>query len=131
MITRHDNGDGTTTFSGVSVTIPSSVADKFDVTAVRPAKIGEAVFSRFGINQITQANDLPWIVLAPRPTWKPPAFLAPGIYKWANNAMWAQDGAALWGGSCIRSVFRDMPKPTKIGKWQVHEDGTATYLGES
>lgn len=128
MITRHDNGDGTTTFKGVSVTIPTIVAEKFDVVAVRRATEGEQVsygdvVTVFGNGKT--ATSLP--ILKPRPTWKPPASLKPGKYEWQGEYLNDSGFSAAWASKHLR----DWTDPPKTGYWQVHEDGTATYLGES
>lgn len=131
MITRHDNKNGTTTFRGVNVTIPTSLAETHDVVEVRRAQAGETIEGN-GLSLVAQtATRCVFIILKPRPSWKPPAFVAAGRYKWIGKSLFADDGAALWGGNCIRSVYREMTEPSCPGKWQVNADGTATYLGDS
>ena len=130
-IERIDNGDGTTTFRGVDVTIPASVADDYDVAAVRLAKDYEMICC--GKKPSPKSHhwaDWQFVILAPRPTWKPPASLAPGEYEWVNDSLY-MPGACLGGSRATRPVFRDLQQPTRLGRWRVNEDGTATYLGES
>ena len=130
-IERIDNGDGTTTFRGVDVTIPTSVAHDYDVVAVRrPTSEDKAVIRSDGAVVAPFEHCIERVILAPRPTWKPPASLAPGEYEWVNDSLY-MPGACLGGSRATRPVFRDLQQPTRLGRWRVNEDGTATYLGES
>lgn len=132
MITRHDNGDGTTTFKGVDVVIPTSVAETHDVVEVRRATEGEQVAcgdvaTVFGNGRT--ATSFP--ILKPRPTWKPPASLRQGVYRVDHVGLQRCDnGVALSQDYCPK-LLHDWVTPSRLGLWQVNEDGTATYLGES
>lgn len=127
-IERIDNGNGTTTFRGVDVTIPTRLASKYDVIAVRGAKKGEIVEScgeATSINATVTGTAL--TILAPRPTWKPPASLNPGMYEWNGITLSDTGFESEWA----KKSLRDWTDPPTLGYWQVNEDGTATYLGES
>jgi hypothetical protein len=132
VITRHDNGDGTTTFKGVDVVIPTSVADKYDVEAVRSASQGEKVVSGYLATTVDAGKTVtPFVVLTPRPTWKPPASLRQGVYRVDHVGLQRFDnGVALSQDYCPK-LLHDWVTPSRLGLWQVNEDGTATYLGES
>lgn len=128
MITRRDNGDGTTTFRGVEVTIPTETANKYDVIAVRKALAGDVV-ECMGQSTITAGTQCVFPILALRPTWKPPASLMPGEYRVQNGTL-RTEAMTLAGREARRQLFRDFVAPSKEGRWRVNEDGTATYLGE-
>lgn len=134
-IERHDNGDGTTTFKGVDVTIPSSVANDYDVIAVRSAEKGEVVVSGYLATKVESSRTItPFPVLQLRPTWKPPADLPAGEYLWRDYGLaYEVDNTESWMFPQDTAVmfYRGWSNPPKYGKWQVNEDGTATYLGDS
>lgn len=127
-ITRKDNGDGTTTFSGVDVTIPSILANEYDVVEVRKPQKGDIVeLSGLATSKVVAAVDATYTILTPRPIWKPPASLMPGEYTW--------NGRVLLGLCCVfglpSRMLRGWTDPPRVGRWRVNEDGTATFLGES
>lgn len=131
MITRHDNKNGTTTFTGVSVTIPTSVAEKYDVAAVRSGRKNEGILTCSDrVEHLASNSEWVYVILAPRPTWKPPASLAPGRYIIRNGTL-RTDAITLSGREARHQLFRDFTTPSREGIWQVNEDGTATYLGEA
>lgn len=126
-IERIDNGDGTTTFRGVDVTIPTSVAETHDVVEVRRPAMADIVEAYGEARKLGWAQQSAYVILAPHPTWKPPASLAPGEYEWRDCYM--HNGN--FSDTFARKIFRDWISPSREGRWRVNEDGTATYLGES
>ena len=125
-IERIDNGDGTTTFRGVDVTIPTSLAATHDVAEVRRAMPGDLIAASGQAREAETALQLIYVILAPRPTWKPPASLMPGEYEWRGEYLTDSGFSAAWASKHLR----DWTDPPKLGKWRVNEDGTSTYLGE-
>ena len=128
-IERIDNGNGTTTFRGVDVTIPKSVADIYDVVAVRIPEPGERAETCGDVTRLDRKQGYVYPILVPRPTWKPPASLAPGEYLVQLGTL-RTDELTLAGRGAIRQIFRDFTPPAIDGRWRVNKDGTATYLGE-
>lgn len=127
MISRRDNPDGTTTFSGVEVTIPTSLAATHDVVAVRRPRKDDVIEINGHWEAVVEPPESVYPILAPRPTWKPPASLRPGEYRWTGEYLVGSGFSATWA----RRLLRDWTDPTHVGKWRVNEDGTADYLGDT
>lgn len=131
-IERIDNGNGTTTFTGVSVTIPTIVADGYDVVAVRrPTAKDTAVIRSDGTVAASFDYCNERVILSPRPTWKPPADLPSGVYVWREHGLYSNAAQELLIKETASKWFRSWSAPARLGLWKVHDDGTATYLGES
>jgi hypothetical protein len=134
-ITRKDNPDGTTTFSGVDVTIPTSLAKEYDVVEVRkPQKDDIVELSGVATKKIHAAIDSTYTILTPRPTWKPPKDLPSGEYRWNSTGLAChRNGDDSWMFTQVAAAmfYRNWSAPSKQGRWRVNEDGTATFLGET
>lgn len=130
-VRKVDNGDGTTTFTGVSVTIPTSVASEYDVVAVRrPTSEDKAVIRSDGAVVAPFEHCIERVILTPRPTWKPPASLSDGDYKWSGShfSKIGKEFCVFKSGG-IAVMFRDWTDPPRCGLYKV-ESGTATWSGE-
>ena len=120
------------------VLIPADlVPDGYEAARVQSGFVtcsnGESVVNMYG--KVTGAptyfeprGDLQLIVRL-KPTWRPPASLAPGEYRFVDGVFDTGLGLMLRGSDAL-NLFRDWTNPPREGFWDVNADGTAEYKGE-
>ena len=133
---RHDNGDGTETWTGLPVIIPAgTIPEGVEPVEIRSKACVGGACPWIGYDGRVEEKPLPKgavgelrIILADT-IWTPPASLPDGEYEWNGTTIGCGVPHVIYR-DCAKTLYRDWSDPPRIGLWRV-EDGAATYLGNT